>query len=58
MMVSCEEPIGMPLLGATRVYPGAAPITPKSHGPTTLEANWEDTKGKAVGLIGVNRRKL
>lgn len=48
----------MPLLGATRVSPGAAPITPKSHGPTTLEANWEDTKGKAVGLIGVNRRKL
>lgn len=48
----------MPLFGVTRVYPGAAPITPKSHGPTTLEANWEDTKDKAVGLVGINRRKL
>lgn len=58
MVVPFEGSIGMTLIGATGVCPGTAPITPRSHSPTALAANWEAAKNKAVGLSGANEREV
>lgn len=56
MVVPCEGPVGMTPVGATGACPGTT-ITPRSHGPTALSANWEGTKSKAVGLSGASERE-
>lgn len=57
MMVPCEGPVGMTPVGATGACPGTTSITPRSHGPTALSANWEGTKSKAFGLSGASERE-